>query len=52
MLTTTVSYVNLHFPQYKTKFFDDNFIKCCLIYKYLYEKYFSSNLDMDKKYIV
>ena len=47
MITTIISYVNYYFTHYKTKFYCDNFIKSCLVYKYLYEKYFSRNLDMD-----
>ena len=48
MITTIINYVNYYFPHYKTKFYCDNVIKSCLVYKYLYEKYFSSNLDMDQ----
>ena len=48
MITTIISYVNYHFPHYKTKFYCDNFMKSCLVYKYLCEKHFLRNLDMDK----
>ena len=48
MITTIISYVNYYFPHYKTKFYDYNFIKSCLVYKYLHDKYFSSNMDFDQ----
>ena len=44
--------MNYYFPsfkkRYKTSSYDDNFIKSCLVYMYLYEKYISKNLDFDQ----
>ena len=48
MIKTIVAYVNYYFPTYKTQFYCDNFIKSCVVYKYLYAKYFSQNLDMNQ----
>ena len=41
MIKSIVTYVNLYFPTYKTKFYSDNFIKACLVYQFLYAKYFT-----------
>ena len=41
MLNTIVAYVNFYFPTYKTQFYPDNFIKACLVYQFLYAKYFT-----------
>ena len=46
MLESIVSYVNFYFPSHKTKFYDDNFIKACLVYQYLYIKYFTQRLNL------
>ena len=48
MISTIVEYVNLYFPTYKTQFYSDNFIKACLVYQFLYAKYFSQKLDIDQ----
>ena len=40
MLNNIISYVNFHFPNYKTKVRNDSFIKSCLVYRYLNEKIF------------
>ena len=45
MISTIVEYVNLYFPTYKTQFYPDNFIKACLVYQFLYAKYFTQKLD-------
>lgn len=29
------------------QFYKDDFIKSCLVYKYLYERYFSQNIEID-----
>ena len=47
MINKIVTYVNFYFPTYKTHFYPDNFIKACLVYKFLYAKYFTQNLDID-----
>ena len=48
MISTIVEYVNLYFPTYKTQFYPDNFIKTCLVYQFLYAKYFTQKLDIDQ----
>ena len=48
MLSSIVSYVNSYFPRFKTNFYNHDFIKSCVVYKYLYEKYFSQNIEMDQ----
>ena len=48
MIKSIVEYVNLYFPTYKTPLYPDNFIKACLIYQFLYAKYFSQKLDIDQ----
>ena len=48
MLKTIVEYVNFYFPTYKTQFYPDNFIKACLVYQFLYSKYFTQKLDIDQ----
>ena len=48
MISTTVAYVNFYFPTYKTQFYSDNFIKACLVYQFLYAKYFTQKLDIDQ----
>ena len=40
MLESIVAYVNFYFKSNKTQFYDDNFIKACLVYQYLHIKYF------------
>ena len=42
MIKSIVTYVNFYFPTYKTQFYSDNFIKACLVYQFLYAKYFTS----------
>ena len=48
MISTIVEYVNFYFPTYKTQFSCDNFIKACLVYQFLYAKYFTQKLDIDQ----
>ena len=48
MIESIVAYVNVYFPSHKTKYYDDNFIKACLIYQYLYIKYFTQKLDLNQ----
>ena len=48
MIKSIVAYVNFYFPTYKTQFYSDNFSKACLIYQFLYAKYFSQKLDIDQ----
>ena len=48
MIKSIVTYVNFYFPTYKTEFYPDNFIKACLVYQFLYAKYFTQKLDMDQ----
>ena len=48
MISTIVEYVNFYFPTYKTQFYPDNFIKACLVYQFLYSKYFTQNLDISQ----
>ena len=43
MINTIVEYVNYYMPRYKSNIYCDDFIRCCLVYKYLDEKYFSYN---------
>ena len=47
MLDRIVAYLNYYFPQNKTKFLDDNFIKACLVYKFLVFNFISKNLDIN-----
>ena len=47
MIKSIVEYVNLYFPTYETQFYPDNFIKACLVYQFLYAKYFSQKLEID-----
>ena len=48
MIKSIVAYVNFYFPTYKTQFYCDNFIKPCLVYQFLYMKYFTQKLDIDQ----
>ena len=48
MINTIVAYVNFHFPKNKTQFYCDNFIKSCLVYQYLYAKYFTQNININQ----
>ena len=48
MIKSIVEYVNCYFPTYKTQFHPDNFIKACLVYRFLYAKYFTHKLDIDQ----
>ena len=45
MIKTIVAYVNFYFPSYKSQYYPDNFIKACLVYQFLYSKYFNQKLD-------
>ena len=48
MISTIVEYVNFYFPSNKTQFYPDNFIKACLVYQFLYGKYFTQKLDINQ----
>ena len=48
MIKSIVAYVNYYFPSYKTQFYQDNFIKACLVYQFLHAKYFTQKLDIDQ----
>ena len=48
MISTIVEYVNFYFPSNKTQFYPDNFIKACLVYQFLYAKYFTQKLDINQ----
>ena len=48
MIKSIVTYVNFHFPTYKTQFYPDNFIKACLVYQFLYAKYFTQKLGINQ----
>ena len=47
MLDRIVAYVNYYFPQSKTDFYDNNFIKACLVYKFLCFNLLSKNINID-----
>ena len=44
MINTIVEYVSYYITRYKSNLYCDDFIRCCLVYMYLYEKYFSRNI--------
>lgn len=46
MIQQIIAYVNFYYPNYANDG-DECFIKSCLIYRYLYEKYFRSNIDFN-----
>ena len=48
MIESIVAYVNFYFPSHKTQDYPDNFIKSCLVYQFLYGKYFNQNLDLNQ----
>ena len=48
MIKSIIAYVNFYFSSYKTQFYHDNFIKACLVYQFLYAKYFSQRLNLDQ----
>ena len=48
MIKSIVACVNFYFPSNKTQYYSDNFIKACLVYQYLYIKYFTQRLDLDQ----
>ena len=48
MISTIVAYVNYYFPSNKTQFYPDNFIKACLVYQFLYAKYFTQKMDISQ----
>ena len=48
MIKSIVAYVNFYFPTYKNQCYPDNFIKPCLVYQFLYAKYFTQKLDIDQ----
>ena len=47
MLNNIIAYVNFHFPNFKTREYNDCFIKPGLVYRYLHEKYLKKTLDMN-----
>ena len=47
MIKTIVAYVNYYFPSHKPQFYHDNFIKACLVYQFLYDKYFKQKLNIN-----
>ena len=47
MLDRIVAYVNYYFPLNKTQFYDDNFMKACLVYKFFCFNFNSKNLDIN-----
>ena len=48
MLKEIVAYVNFRFPAVKSQFYNDNFIKACLVHEFLYAKYFNQKIDFFK----
>ena len=48
MINRIVAYVNFYFPTYKTQFYPDNFIRSCLVYQFLYAKYFTQKQDINQ----
>ena len=48
MINTIVEYVNYYFPSNKSQIYTNNFIKACLVYKFLYEKYFTQKMDINQ----
>ena len=48
MLKEIVAYVNFRFPAAKTQLYNDNLIKACLVYEYLYAKYFNQVMDLNR----
>ena len=48
MIKSIVKYVNFYFTTYKNQFYSDNFIKACLVYQFLYIKYFTQKLDIEQ----
>ena len=48
MMNQIVQYVKFYFPSFKSESYDDNYIKACLVYQYLYAKYFNKRLDMEE----
>ena len=48
MIKSIVAYVNFYFPTYKTLFYPDNFIRSCLVYQFLFAKYFTQKLDINQ----
>ena len=48
MIRSIIAYVNFYFPSNKTQFYPDNVIKACLVYQFLYAKYFTQKLDINQ----
>ena len=48
MMNQIVQYVKFYFPSFKSASYDDNFIKACLVYQFLYAKYFNKRLSMEE----
>ena len=47
MLENIVAFVKYYFPQSKTDFYDDYFIKACLVYKFLCFNFLNKNMDVN-----
>ena len=47
MIQHIIAYVNFNYPHYNDENYDKCFIKSCLVYKYLYDKYFNKILDFE-----
>ena len=48
MIRSIIYYVNFYFPKFKTELYSDKFIKACIVYQFLYTKYFKQNLDFNQ----
>ena len=48
MINTIVEYVNYYFPTNKSQFYTSNYIKACLVYQFLYSKYFTQKIDLSE----
>lgn len=44
MINTIIEYVN-HYFKHKSNMYSDDFIRYCLVFKFLYEKYFTSKIE-------
>ena len=52
MLDRIVDYVNYYFPKNKSPCYDDNFIKTCLVYKFLCFNLLRKNINIDDIIII
>ena len=48
MLKEIVAYVNFRLPAVKSQFYNDNYIKACLVHEFLYANYFNQKIDFFK----